>query len=90
MPDGFFVYILYSEELDRYYIGVTADVEERLRKHLANHKGFTGKAADWSVRLTEYYPDKATALKREKQLKGWKNRLRIEELIHKSSQQASS
>lgn len=87
---AFFVYILYSEELDKYYIGVTADVEERLRKHLSNHKGYTGKAADWSVRLTEHYPDRTAALKREKQLKGWKNRLRIEELIQKSSHQATS
>ncbi|MCB9019399.1 MAG: GIY-YIG nuclease family protein [Chitinophagales bacterium] len=40
MPCTF--YILYSKDLDRYYIGHTCDqIEERLRKHLSNHKGFT-------------------------------------------------
>ncbi len=33
-------YILYSKTLDRYYIGhCEAPLEERLRRHLSNHKG---------------------------------------------------
>ena len=87
---AFFVYILYSEKLDKYYIGVTEHVEQKLQKHLCNHRGFTGKAADWSIRLTEFYPDKTAALKREKQLKSWKSRLRIEQLIQKSTHKATS
>jgi putative endonuclease len=87
---AFFVYILYSEKLDKYYIGVTENVEERLQKHLCNHGGFTGKAKDWTIRLTEFYPDKVAALKREKQLKGWKNRQRIEQLIHEKLHKATS
>lgn len=87
---AFFVYILYSKNLDRYYIGVTENVEQRLQKHLCNHSGFTGKAKDWTIRFTEFYPDKTAALKREKQLKGWKNRLRIEQLIQESSPKATS
>jgi putative endonuclease len=31
----YFVYILYSEKCDRYYIGYTADVETRLVRHNA-------------------------------------------------------
>jgi len=80
----YFVYILYSEELDRYYIGSTENVEERLKKHLANHAGFTGKAKDWQIKYTEEFFEKIQALKREKQLKGWKNRTRIEQLIEKN------
>ncbi|WP_435254320.1 GIY-YIG nuclease family protein [Tenacibaculum sp. A30] len=33
---SYFVYILYSKTLDKYYIGSTNDVENRLRKHLSN------------------------------------------------------
>ncbi|WP_405251646.1 GIY-YIG nuclease family protein [Dokdonia sp. Asnod3-C12] len=29
----FYVYILFSSSLNRYYIGSTNDVEERLKKH---------------------------------------------------------
>jgi len=44
------VYILHSKSLDKYYIGHTTEpIEERLRKHLADHSGFTSKAKDWKV-----------------------------------------
>jgi len=76
-----FVYILYSASLDLYYIGCSYHPEKRLRKHLANHKGFTAKAKDWHICYTECFKNKAEALKREKQLKGWKNRSRIQQLI---------
>ena len=78
-----FVYILYSSSLDRYYIGSSADPGERLKKHLANHNGFTGKAKDWVLCCTECFQDKTEAIKREKQLKGWKNKERIQQLIKK-------
>ncbi|HAA18711.1 MAG TPA: excinuclease ABC subunit C, partial [Cytophagales bacterium] len=29
----FFCYILYSESIDKFYIGHTASLEERIRKH---------------------------------------------------------
>ncbi|HEY6502939.1 MAG TPA: GIY-YIG nuclease family protein [Chitinophagaceae bacterium] len=76
-----FVYILYSVSLDLYYIGCSENPQERLKKHLARHKGFTAKAKDWEICYTECYSGKAGALKREKQLKGWKNRERILQLI---------
>ena len=46
----FTVYILFSEQLQKYYIGYTSkNVQDRLKEHLYNHKGFTAKAKDWSV-----------------------------------------
>jgi putative endonuclease len=80
----YFVYILYSLSFDRYYIGSTENIEERLKKHLANHKGFSGKAKDWKIKYKEEFGNKAEALNREKQLKQWKNRARIERLIEKN------
>ena len=80
-----FVYILYSRSLDRYYIGVTENVEVRFTKHLAKHRGYTGSATDWELKYVETFPAKRAALIREKQLKRWKNRKRIEELISRSA-----
>ncbi|HYM92583.1 MAG TPA: GIY-YIG nuclease family protein [Chitinophagaceae bacterium] len=77
----YYVYILYSEHLDLYYIGSAADPQERLVKHLSNHNGFTAKAKDWKICFIEKHPNKTEALKRETQLKKWKNRARIESLI---------
>lgn len=49
----YYVYILYSKDLDRYYIGSTSDIQPRLTKHLSEHSGFTGKAKDWEIVWTE-------------------------------------
>ncbi len=75
-------YILHSAALDRYYIGHTTEaIEERLRKHLSNHKHWTARAKDWRIVHQEEHPDKSTAYRREREVKAWKSRTRIEELI---------
>jgi putative endonuclease len=47
----FYCYILYSDYLDRFYIGATSlDPEERLDNHLLKYYGrtkFSAKADDW-------------------------------------------
>ncbi|MCT8340205.1 GIY-YIG nuclease family protein [Flavobacteriaceae bacterium TK19130] len=76
------VYILYSEKLDRFYIGHTAEkISERVRKHNSNHKGYTGKANDWELKYQEAFPSKKEAYSRERQIKAKKSRKFIEELI---------
>jgi len=76
------MYIIYSSSLDRYYVGSTrGSIEERLRKHNSKHKGFTGQADDWTVVYKEDYEDYKLALHREKEIKSWKSRKKIEELI---------
>ncbi|MBP7498994.1 MAG: GIY-YIG nuclease family protein [Chryseobacterium sp.] len=35
----FYLYILKSEIINSYYVGVSSDVEERLKRHLSNHNG---------------------------------------------------
>jgi putative endonuclease len=78
---SYFTYILYSRSLDRFYIGSCKDVDQRVKKHLSNHAGFTGKAKDWTLRLAEEYNEKTVALKRERTLKNWKSKERIWQLI---------
>ena len=76
------VYILYSVQRDRFYVGYTGDlIEERIRKHNTNHKGFTGKSGDWTLVYSEQYDVKESATFRERQIKGWKSRKLIEKLI---------
>lgn len=75
-------YILYSAILDKYYIGHTGDsLDERLRKHNSNHKGFTGRLGDWKLVYAEVYDSKAVAYKREREVKEWKSRKMIKKLI---------
>ena len=78
----FYFYILYSKSLDKYYLGHTSEpLEERLRKHLSNHSGFTSKAKDWEIVYSEKFDDKSSAYKRELEVKKWKSKTRIEKLI---------
>ncbi|MCB9297914.1 MAG: GIY-YIG nuclease family protein [Lewinellaceae bacterium] len=75
----YLLYILYSKTLGRYYVGhCEAPLEERLRRHLSNHKGFTGKAKDWEVVYTESFVSKEEAYGREREIKGKKSRKYIE------------
>jgi putative endonuclease len=80
--DKFTLYILFSKVLNKYYVGFTGDkIEERIRKHNTNHKGFTGGVGDWELVYNEVFSSKAEAMAREKQIKGWKSRKLIAQLV---------
>ncbi len=75
-------YILFSRSANKYYVGHTTEpIEERLRKHNSNHKGFTGMSADWIIVYTESFSSKQLAYAREREVKNWKSRKKIEQLI---------
>ncbi len=78
----FYTYILYSKTKNKFYVGHTGDVlAERLRKHNSNHKGFTGGIGDWELKYYEEFSTKSLAYKRELEIKKWKSRIKIEQLI---------
>ena len=68
----YFVYVLYSVDHDKIYIGFTTDVEARFRSHneLAT-KGWTIRYRPWKLIYTEEFKTKPEALKREKELWGY-------------------
>ncbi|WP_029289132.1 GIY-YIG nuclease family protein [Pedobacter sp. R20-19] len=78
----FYAYILYSEVRSKYYVGYTSDLEERLKKHNTNHSGFTGHTGDWQIVWVQSFTEKSDAVKREKQIKSWKSRRMIINLIN--------
>ncbi len=77
----FYTYILYSKDRDKFYIGHTTDLESRLIKHNQKHKGFTGTARDWEIVYSETFTTKEEAYARERQIKAWKSKSRIIQLI---------
>jgi putative endonuclease len=79
----FYVYILFSEALNKYYIGSTQDIIVRLEKHLQSNKGFTSKAKDWVLVYSEEFKTRTEAIRRERQIKKWKSRIIIEKLFKK-------
>jgi putative endonuclease len=79
--ESFIVYILHSKIKNRFYVGFTSNMEERITRHNQKSKGFTGNVNDWEVVYTENYVSKEEAHKRELQIKSWKSRIKIQELI---------
>lgn len=79
----FYVYILYSKNIDKYYIGFTEDLNARIYKHNNKHRGFTASSNDWELKHSEEYNSKQEAINREKEIKNWKSRKMIEKLINK-------
>lgn len=80
-----YLYILYSKALDRYYVGYTSEIETRLARHNLGWGKFTSRATDWELVYQEKYTQKNDAIKRESFLKRMKSRKLIEELIKKYS-----
>jgi putative endonuclease len=77
----FYVYIIYSGKLDRYYVGYTSDVVIRLEQHNTGESSFTSKASDWKLMYQELYLNREEAHKREISIKKKKSRKYIEWLI---------
>jgi len=78
------MYILYSEKLDKYYIGACIDIDRRLYEHNIGHSKFTSLGIPWKLLYTEKFEDLVAAKKRELQVKKMKSRKYIEELISKN------
>jgi len=81
----FTVYILYSETANRYYVGHTENLQKRIISHNIPDDilgRYTRKNGPWKLVYAEAgFPSRAEAMKREKQIKSWKSRTKIEELI---------
>ena len=81
------VYILYSEKLDKYYVGSTEDIVLRLHIHNNPHetRKFTAKGLPWLLKCTIDCPDKTSSTVLERKIKSMKSRKLIEQLIANAS-----
>ena len=82
---GHFVYILYSISRDRYYVGSTSEIEQRLIRHNAGATPSTKTGRPWKIVYREEHATKSEALKRENQIKRQKSRVYIEGLIDRNA-----
>jgi putative endonuclease len=71
----FTVYVLYSENYNKIYIGFTSNLEARFLSHNSlGKKGWTIHFRPWKIIYTETFDTKQQAMSREKQLKSAKGR----------------
>ena len=66
----FYVYILYSREYDKIYVGYSGNPQLRLSYHNHPHnKGWTRRYQPWEMLYQEIFENKTEAMLRERQLK---------------------
>jgi putative endonuclease len=80
-----FIYIIHSETCDVFYKGYTMDVHKRLVEHNTNKSRYTANKGPWRLLVVEEYPDKKSALIRERALKRCKR-----DYFHWLSRQSSN
>jgi putative endonuclease len=81
----YFVYILASKRNGTLYLGITSNLLKRVYEHKNNLiEGFTKKYNVHTLVYYEAYNDIYDAIAREKSIKKWKRRWKIE-LIEKSN-----
>jgi putative endonuclease len=78
----YIVYVLYSPQFDKIYVGFTSNLQERFKSHNElGTKGWTIKFRPWIILHMENFESRPEAMKREKQLKSAGGRNFIRELI---------
>ena len=77
----FYVYILKSLTTEKYYVGQTQNLEERIIRHNTNQSNFTKNKGPWELVYFKQYPTRAEAMNEEARIKSMKSRKYIENLI---------
>ena len=77
----YFVYILYSKDFDRYYVGQCENLDARLKRHNNKAVSSTKAYSPWQMIYTETFSTRALAYQRESEIKKKKSRKYIEFLI---------
>lgn len=73
---SFYVYIMASEWLTT-YVGITDDLERRVKEHRAGHTEFTKKYNINRLVWFETQPSREAAARREKEIKAWRRSKKV-------------
>ena len=68
------VYILYSEQFDRFYVGQTDNITIRLERHNAGTVKSTKAYIPWKIVYTQEFETRSQAVRREHEIKKKKSR----------------
>ena len=84
---NFYVYILFSESHNKFYIGQTSDLEQRINRHNSGYEQYTRPFAPWKLVWYCVKPSRSQAMNLERKLKNL-NKARLSAFIenHSNSQ----
>lgn len=69
MDEPYWVYVLYSDSADRFYIGISEDPDRRLASHNAGRSRWTSRYTPWRIVYRRRFPRITQARKFENRLK---------------------
>ncbi|KKT90698.1 MAG: Excinuclease abc c subunit domain protein [Parcubacteria group bacterium GW2011_GWF2_45_11] len=78
----YFIYIMQSETTGRYYIGMTENINLRIKHNNSGANRSTKNKGPWNLIYQEKYQDKKSAWIREQQIKSYKGGEAFKKLIH--------
>jgi putative endonuclease len=79
--NSFFLYILWSPSLQRFYTGNTNSIDRRLAEHNSGLVASTRAGIPWELAYIEEFETKSAAVRRELEIKRWKSSAAIRQLI---------
>jgi len=77
----YYVYILYSEKLDKLYIGRTEDLKRRIKDHNTGSSTFCKSGKPWKIVHYQAFVSKKDSIREESFLKTGKGRQRVNYLL---------
>jgi putative endonuclease len=70
----FYAYIIQSKSLNKYYVGSTSNLDERIERHNKGRSRYTKNKGPWVLKYKEEFPNLSLARKRENFIKRQKSK----------------
>ena len=77
----FYVYIIQSEKNQKFYVGSTGNLDDRMIRHNSGRSKATSVGIPWKLIYTEKFETRSQAYRREMEIKSWKSHDRILQLV---------
>lgn len=86
----FYVYMLYSAVVDRYYVGQTSNLEDRIKRHNQGRSKYTKSGIPWKLVYKERFENQSDAKEKEIEIKQSQSREELIRFIQSKSNEIKS
>ena len=80
----YFVYVLKSEVAKKSYVGITTDLDRRIKEHNSGKHFYTRRYKSWIIVYKEEFKDRNQVRKREKYFKSATGRRYLKKYVFKN------
>ncbi len=73
----YYVYILFSLKIQKFYIGQTNGIDQRIKRHNSGLENYTSKGIPWQLVFYTCCDSRAESMKLERKIKNFRSQERI-------------